>query len=61
MAIIGIYLQVKNEQSIVLPNVIISCLGEETRKTYVKLIPGILGRSSAGTWHSKQKRRKIYK
>ena len=41
MAIIGIYLQVKNEQSIVLPNVIISCLGEETRKTYVKLIPGI--------------------
>lgn len=61
MAIIGIYLQVKNEQSIVLPNVIISCLGEETRKTYVKLIPGILGRSSAETWHSKQKRRKIYK
>ena len=61
MAIIGIYLQVKNEQSIVLPNVIISCLGEETRKTYVKLIPGILDRSSAETWHSKQKRRKIYK
>lgn len=28
MAITGIYLQVKNEQSIVLPNVIISCLGE---------------------------------
>lgn len=58
MANIEIYLQVKNEQSIVLPNVIISCLWEGTRKTCVEPIQSILGRSSAETWESKQKRRK---
>ncbi len=59
MANIWIYLQLKNEQSIVLPNVIISCFWEETRKTCAEPFQSILDMSSAETWKSKQNRRKI--
>lgn len=42
MANIWIYLQLKNEQSIVLPNVIICCFEEETRKTRAEPFQSIL-------------------
>lgn len=61
MANVWIYLQFENEQSIVLPNLIVSCLWDGTKKTCAEPIQRLLDRSSAETWKSKQKRIKINK